>query len=49
MVGKKTAFNVKWLDDNNWSTWLEKSSNFICLESDNQDHNKWSKLIKDAV
>jgi len=25
MAGKKTAFNLKWLDDNSWSTSLEKS------------------------
>jgi len=37
MSGKKTAFNVKWLDNNNWPTWLEKSGNFICLESRNLD------------
>jgi len=32
MAGKKTTFNVKWFDNNNWSTWPEKSGNFICLE-----------------
>jgi len=35
MAGKKTAFSVKWLDNNSWSTWLEKSGNFVCLESGN--------------
>lgn len=35
MAGKKTAFKVKWLDNNSWSTWLENSGNFICLESCN--------------
>jgi len=29
MFGKKTAFDVKWLDNNSWSTWLEKSGSFI--------------------
>jgi len=41
------TFNVKWLDSNNWSTWLEKSGNFICLESGNhetQTRRIWVKL-----
>jgi len=28
MDGKKTAFNVKWLNSNSWSAWLKKSGIF---------------------
>jgi len=46
MVGRILHyFNVKWLDNNSWLTWLEKSGNFICLESGTLSRNAEPEML----